>query len=246
MMDRRNPNLIKIENMPSMPVEEKRRTQRDTGTASGSGSLAAFRRQRTKEGRPARFVEFRKSVDRRSLLLQDIFGSSGRRGSSTMSSIVSSITLTDFDQDSFLQSFGSMRWQLDETLMAPQEDDEEGFDDSYPTKRDSNSTALPSCPTRRESIESEKISIGSRHLTDFPEKRTSSERAPAMPWRKSSVQRLNVDCAPVFDCKPVKPGRQVSVSTQEEGAMKDDSNRLPVPCLTRALGRRSLGSSCSC
>lgn len=201
MMERHNPNHTLVEKS----LERK-------GTQD-SGALAAFRR--TISGRP-KYVELRrKSVDRRSLLLQDLHGPSGRRGSSSISSVASSITLSDFDE---IPSCGSMRWKVDYNLTVPQEEEENGLDDnSIPAKRDSNSMSLPTCPTRRVSINSiessDTIIVSLSHLPSIQNKRACSKSPPTMPWRKSSARRLDIDRKPLLDCKPVKPGRQVSVST---------------------------------
>lgn len=177
--------------------------------------------------------------NRRSMKWQELAGRSGRRGSSNMSSLVSSITFSDFDDDSFFNSYSSRRWNLDECLETPLEE-EEPFNDCNGINKAPCSNDVPICPTRRDSLSSGKISSSLRRLRDLsgvPVKSNSSERPPNMPWRKQSVKRL--------DCNPVKPGRQESISTlvaKEEGtvAPSDDGSSVHTPCLVRSSGKRAL------
>lgn len=194
-------------------------------------------RNLTREEMPTRYVEIRHGSggDRRSMMLKDIFGNS-RRGSSN----VSSITLTDFDEESFYHTSGSMRWKMDGCF---DEHDElqEGSDEGEPVSpRTSGVMSAPVCPSRRSSIDSEKISLRSSQAwgMDIPAKRdsnttnSSSARPPMMPWRKVSM--------PKIDCKPEMPGRQTSVSTTLDDESGDDSPVTVRHQLTREMGQKTL------
>jgi hypothetical protein len=132
--------------------------------------------------------------NRRNLMISHCDGGSDQ--SSAFGSIFSSITLSDFDDDSFFQDWsGSRRGKLDE---CPEEEEKECCEEDTKT---TNSRPL----MKRDSIDSGKISVSARRLRDLPMWRsTGSERPPMMPFRKESLQSL-------VDCKPARPCRHESI-----------------------------------
>lgn len=182
-------------------------------------------------GTKPRIVEFsptrRYAMDRRSLKWQELAGRSGRRGSSAVSSVMSSITFNDFDDSIFDSCYGSQRWNLDDTIQ-PSIDEESRFDsDKVPGK---NNNDIPVCPSRRDSLSSGKVSISLRRMRSINRPGKPKGGPPSMPWRRLSSKRL--------DSKPECPGRQDSLSTLPT----DESGTLLSPSsgLVRSSGRRSL------
>jgi hypothetical protein len=182
---------------------------------------------------PIKHLNIRPHIRAKSILVGDLFPT--RRGS-CISSLVSSVTLTNFDGSFLTDDDGSQEWGCSDLTFKEDEDDVYRSIDTACLHADSDHR--PIRPMRQGSLRMEKISSTRRpelrdakghshsndHVHDDPTeegsghvylvRKSNCELPPVKPGRQDSISTIGV---PVrkhrFDSKPTIPDRHASVAT---------------------------------